>query len=114
MSDDLLDQLSDEWAAADKSARRPKKGLKTPPVDRRAVREASVSTARRAGPFNRKTIYVAPSLEMEIEQAADAEGVGLMAFYRFLLEEGFENYRSGRAAPQLVTPLSHRLKTDPT
>lgn len=117
MSDDpILDQLGEAWgetqAAAPATKQSSGKGINRPTIDRVTVRGASVATARRAGPFNRKTIYVPPMLEREIEAAAERDGIGKMAFYRFLLVTGWEAYESGRAVPEPSVPVAHRLKSD--
>lgn len=87
----------------------------TTPTERitsQAARDITTSDAKRAGNFDRKTLYISPAMIAWVHETAAAEGVGLLAFYRFLLAAGKEAYESGRARPEPAVPVAHRLKTD--
>lgn len=116
MTDDILDSLSDAWEEQQVQVGKPKGKKRTisrPSVEPESVRSAMTPTSKMAGPFNRKTIYISPQREREIEKAAAKEHVGLMAFYRFLIDEAWQAYQDGRITPEPAEPIAHRLKNDP-
>lgn len=115
MSDEILDALSMTWEEQQAQVGKPKgkkRLINQPTVEPEAVRSAMTPTSKMAGPFNRKTIYLSPQREREIEKAAAKEHVGLMAFYRFLIDEAWQAYQEGRIAPEPAEPIAHRLKND--
>lgn len=116
MTDELLDALGDDWKEEQGKTTPPKgkkKNISKPTAAPSSVRSAMTPTSKMAGPFNRKTIYISPHREREIEKAAAQERVGLMAFYRFLIDEAWQAYQDGRITPEPAEPIAHRLKNDP-
>jgi len=81
-------------------------------IDDKKIRKVTTPDAKRAGSFDRKTLYISPEMIRWAAETAAAEGVGVLAFYRFLLASGKDAYESGRARPEPAAPLVHRLKTD--
>lgn len=111
MSDDPMSALRAAEAAV---RRRGEEDYSDPTarVTKTTARAVTTSEARRAGQFDRKTIYISPDMIDWVSETSVAEGVGVLAFYRFLLAAGRQAYESGQARPEAAVPLVHRLKTD--
>lgn len=111
-SNDPLAALTAAEAAVERRGEVDDYNRPTDRVKKATVRAVTTGDAKRAGSFDRKTIYIAPAMIEWIAETAAAEGVGVLAFYRFLLAAGKEAYESGRARPEPAAPVVHRLKTD--
>lgn len=110
---DALDRAEQATRRRQETGREPAFDQPTKRVSRKTQRDVTTSDAKRAGQFDRKTIYITPEMIDWVSETAAAEGIGLLAFYRFLLAAGREAYEKGDAVPEPAPPLIHRLKTDP-
>ena len=110
---DALDQAEQAIQRREQSGKKTAFSQPTERVSRETQRNVTTSDANRAGQCDRKTIYITPEMIEWVSQTAAAEGIGLLAFYRFLLATGREAYEKGEAIPEPAAPLIHRLKTDP-
>jgi hypothetical protein len=70
-------------------------------LTRRTVRRATTSDSVRAGQYDRKTITLPPEQIAHIDKLRKIEGIGVLAFYRWLIDQGLQNYEDGiRPTPQ--------------
>ncbi|MBX7250865.1 MAG: hypothetical protein K1X50_02705 [Candidatus Promineofilum sp.] len=110
---DALERAEQATQRREQSGKGPTFSQPTERVSRETQRNVTTSDAKRAGQFDRKTIYITPEMIEWVSKTAADEGIGLLAFYRFLLAAGREAYEKGDAVPEPAPPLIHRLKTDP-
>ena len=116
MTDDpmaALERAEEATQRRQQSGKQPALNQPTERVSSKTKRTVTTSDAKRAGQFDRKTIYITPDMIEWVSETAAAEGIGLLAFYRFLLNAGRVAYEKGDAIPEAAPPLIHRLKTDP-
>lgn len=111
MADDFLDQLGDEKPRRKRSG---KPEFNRPSVDRRTVRGATAKESSDAGDYKRKTLLLYPGVIDYVAKLARKEGLGLMAFWRWLIDQGLQNYEDGarpipEEEPQTVV---HDVKLD--
>ena len=109
---DALERAEQATRRRQETGKEPAYSQPTERVSRETPRNVTTSEAQRAGQFDRKTIYIPPEMIEWVSKTAAAEGIGLLAFYRFLLAAGREVYEKGDAVPEPAPPLIHRLKTD--
>ena len=79
------------------------------PVERLAsgqVRKVSTPDSVRAGKYNRKTLVLFPSQIDIVSEVSDDCGVGIMAMYRWLSDQGLQNYEAG-SRPTPPKPIEH-------
>lgn len=111
MSDyDPLSQLG-EGNKKKRTSSRNKKHFNSPTsrLSRKSVRKATTSKAKQAGQYDRKTITLLPEQIAYIAEIAEAEGVGILALYRWLIDQGLQNYENG-AAPQPTRQVNHDIQ----
>ena len=70
---------------------------------------ATESQSVRAGQYRRKTITLPPAQIEYISQAAGKMGIGILAFYRWLIDQGLLVYDSG-IEPELTPKPEHDLE----
>lgn len=67
------------------------------PLDALSAREIDEATqnASRAGQYRRKTITLLPGQIDYLQAVAEKENVGLLALYRWLIDQGLQAYENG-------------------
>ena len=78
-------------------------------LSKEAVRKTTRSTATRAGQYDRKTITLPPEQIAYIDQIRKDAGIGVLAFYRWLIDQGLQNYEGG-ARPSPTPDVIHDLQ----
>jgi hypothetical protein len=116
-SADFLDQLGDEPEETPRPAAR--RGGKKPDFANptRSMGRGTVQRARggkdttKAGQYMRKTITLLPEQVDYIKELAEQDDVGILAFYRWLVDQGLLAYERGeRPTPEREVAQDVRLK----
>lgn len=102
---DPLSQIDD-----DRPGKKKQFDSATSKLSRRTVRQTTASNATRAGQYDRKTITLLPNQIAYIDEIRREEGVGVLAFYRWLIDQGLQNYEAGARPQPADTPI-HDLHT---
>ena len=76
-------------------------------LSRDTVRQAITPGSFQTGQYDRKTITLPP--DDHIDRLRKKEGVGVLAFYRWLIDQGLQNYEQG-ARPQPQDRAIHDLQ----
>lgn len=102
-SSDFLGNLGEDPSSG--ARRRGKKGDFGDPtrdIGRGAVKRASGKKDWvQAGQYARKTITLLPEQVKYVKEMADREGIGILALYRWLVDQGLQAYERGeRPAPE--------------
>ncbi len=94
-----------------KTSSRNKKQFNSPTsrLSKKSVRQTTTSKAKQAGQYDRKTITLLPEQIAYIAEIAQAEGVGILALYRWLIDQGLQNYENG-ATPQPTQQVNHDIQ----
>lgn len=79
-------------------------------LNKETVRKTTRSTATRAGQYDRKTITLPPEQIAYIDQVRKELGIGVLAFYRWLIDQGLQNYENGHR-PSPTPDVIHDLQT---
>jgi hypothetical protein len=80
-------------------------------LSRDTVRQAITPGSVQAGQYDRKTITLPPQQIDYIDRLRKKEGVGVLAFYRWLIDQGLQNYEQG-ARPQPQDRAVHDLQLE--
>ena len=75
------------------------------------AQRATESKSVRAGQYRRKTITLPPGQIELISQLATNSGIGILAFYRWLIDQGLKSYDDGNK-PQIAPKPSHDIKSE--
>ncbi|MCI0397499.1 MAG: hypothetical protein L0332_23630 [Chloroflexi bacterium] len=78
-------------------------------LSRQSVRQATTPDSVQAGQYDRKTITLPPEQIAYIDRLRKAEGIGVLAFYRWLIDQGLQNYERG-ARPEPQDKAVHDLR----
>lgn len=116
--DDFLQDLTEELQATKpRSTHRGKKVIGS--TLKQDARKSRVEVERAKGTTlikgrKRKTIFLPPELVDEIDATAKSEGVQLMDFYHWLINEGWKAYLEGRVEPEVteITRVVRGLRID--
>jgi hypothetical protein len=72
------------------------------------VRSVTTPDSVKAGQYDRKTITLPPKQIRLIDQLRRKEGIGILAFYRWLIDQGLQAYERG-ARPQPTDKVVHEV-----
>jgi hypothetical protein len=75
------------------------------------VRSVTTPDSVKAGQYDRKTITLPPKQIRLIDQLRRKEGVGILAFYRWLIDQGLQAYERG-ARPQPADKVVHEVNLE--
>jgi hypothetical protein len=78
-------------------------------LSKEVVRQTTRSAATRAGQYDRKTITLPPEQIAYIDQVRKEAGIGVLAFYRWLIDQGLQNYENG-SRPNPEPDVIHDLQ----
>jgi hypothetical protein len=73
------------------------------------VRSVTTPDSIKAGQYDRKTITLPPKQIQLIDQLRRKEGIGILAFYRWLIDQGLQAYESG-SRPRPADKIVHEVE----
>lgn len=79
-------------------------------ISHNEAQRATTTRAQRAGQYTRKTITLKPEQIQYIAEIAEQNQVGILAMYRWLIDQGLESFEAG-ARPEPANKPDHDINT---
>jgi hypothetical protein len=103
------DEVSSQKEKRKPFSRRKQFDSATTGLNTNQIRSVTTPDSVKAGQYDRKTITLPPKQIKLIAQLRRKEGVGILAFYRWLIDQGLQAYERG-ARPQPADKVVHEVE----
>jgi hypothetical protein len=105
---DSKDEAAPQKETRKRSSRRKQFDSATAGLNTSQIRSVTTPDSVKAGQYDRKTITLPPKQIRLIAQLRRKEGVGILAFYRWLIDQGLQAYERGER-PQPADKVVHEV-----